>query len=408
MYQYRIRPLQGLCLIAAAASFTTACTTTPTSTSAPSAAAPATTASATAARNDYARDGNWLCRPGRTDACAVDLTAALLTAGTESGREAWKSNPDAPVDCFYVYPTISNDPTPNSDMTAGPEEKRTVQQQFARFGSECRLYAPMYRQVTLAGLRNAMGGQPSGIDPKMAYGDVVDAWNHYLKNDNKGRGVVLVGHSQGARMLGDLVKNEIEGKPAQKQMISALLIGYNVPVPKGKDTGGQFRQIPLCRSAAQTGCVVSYVTFRDSSPPPANSRFGRLPDGANVAACTNPAALAGGRAALRSYLPAKSNLLGQPLAGSRWGAVTQNVTTQFVATFDIVTAECVERDNASYLSVTVQPAYAAKNIDIPGDLVVSNRLLTDWGLHLVDVDIAQGNLIDLVYQQSQAYLKTAR
>ncbi|HEV2610456.1 MAG TPA: DUF3089 domain-containing protein [Noviherbaspirillum sp.] len=406
MYQYRIRPLQTFCLIAAAASLSAACTTTRTSSPASSAAAPVPAASA-AARNDYARDDNWLCRPGRTDACVTDLTATMLKAGAESGAEAWKANPDAAIDCFYVYPTISNDPTPNSDMTAGPEEKRTVQQQFARFGSECRLYAPMYRQVTLAGLRNAMSGQPSGIDPKMAYGDVVDAWNHYLKNDNKGRGVVLVGHSQGARMLGDLVKNEIEGKPAQKQLISALLIGYNVPVPKGKDTGGQFRQIPLCRSAAQTGCVVSYVTFRDTSPPPANSRFGRLTDG-NVAACTNPAALAGGRAALRSYLPAKSNLLGQPLASSRWGAVTQNMNTQFIATSDIVTAECVERDNASYLSVTVQPAYAAKNIDIPGDLTVNNRTLTDWGLHLVDVDIAQGNLIDLVRQQSQAYLKAAR
>lgn len=406
MYQYRIRPLQTFFLIAAAASLSTACTTTPTSSPASSTATTTSAASATA-RNDYARDDNWLCRPGRTDACATDLAATMLKAGSESGREAWKSNPDAAVDCFYVYPTISNDPTPNSDMTAGPEEMRTVQQQFARFGSECRLYAPMYRQVTLAGLRNAMSGQPSGIDPKMAYGDVVDAWNHYLKNDNKGRGVVLVGHSQGARMLGDLVKNEIEGKPAQKQLISALLIGYNVPVPKGKDTGGQFRQIPLCRSAAQTGCVVSYVTFRDTSPPPANSRFGRVTDG-NVAACTNPAALAGGRAALRSYLPAKNNLLGQPLASSRWGAVTQNMNTQFIATSDIVTAECVERDNASYLSVTVQPAYAAKNIDIPGDLTVNNRTLTDWGLHLVDVDIAQGNLIDLVRQQSQAYLKTAR
>lgn len=406
MHPHPARSLRAMSAAAIAISLLSACGSTPVapSVSAPVAAAPAIAASA---QNDYGKADNWLCRPGRADACAVDLNATALMPNGETKIEAWSANPNAAIDCFYVYPTISNDPTPNSDMTPGPEEKRAVQEQFARFGSECRLFAPVYRQVTLAGLRNSMQGQPSAIDPKMAYGDVVAAWNHYLQNDNNGRGVILVGHSQGARLLGELVKNEIEGKPVQSKMVSAYLIGFNIAVPKGKDTGGLFRQIPLCRAAGQIGCVVSYVSFRDTVPPPANSRFGRLTDG-NVVACTNPAALAGGRAELHSYLPVKANLLGQPLAPTRWSAFTQNFTTPFVSTTGTVAAECVERDNASYLMVTTNPAAVAKNVDIAGDLVVNGRLLNDWGLHLVDVDLAMGNLLAIARQQTQTYLKGAK
>ena len=53
-------------------------------------------------------------------------------------REAFTANPSPPIDCFYVYPTVSMDPPPNSDMTAGNEERNVIRQQFARFRSQCR------------------------------------------------------------------------------------------------------------------------------------------------------------------------------------------------------------------------------------------------------------------------------
>src|SRR6266550_7148735 len=83
-------------------------------------ATPAGTASPP--RNDYSKSESWLCRPGRQDACAVDLTTTIVAANGKLTREKWASNPKAPIDCFYVYPTVSNDPTGNSDMVAGPEE----------------------------------------------------------------------------------------------------------------------------------------------------------------------------------------------------------------------------------------------------------------------------------------------
>src|SRR5262245_28969937 len=84
-------------------------------------------------KNDYSNGDNWLCRPGRHDACAVDLSTTIIAANGKLKQEAWAANAKAPVDCFYVYPTVSTDATGNSDMIPGPEEKAVVRAQFARF-----------------------------------------------------------------------------------------------------------------------------------------------------------------------------------------------------------------------------------------------------------------------------------
>ncbi|MGA2098618.1 MAG: DUF3089 domain-containing protein, partial [Candidatus Acidiferrum sp.] len=269
--------------------------------------APATAAPATPAKNDYSKSEAWICLPARQDSCTVDLSTTIITADGKLTTEPFSSNPNALIDCFYVYPTISSQSTPNSDMTLDPEEKGVVRSQLARFGSQCRLYAPLYRQVTLSGLRSMLRG---GTTPEMmerertlAYSDALDAWHYYLDHDNHGRGVVLIGHSQGAGILMRLIREEIDGKPVQSKLVSALLLGANVPVPKGKDVGGAFQHIPLCGSASQIGCLITYVSFRATAPPPDNSLFGHVGKESMQAACTNPAALAGGSAELHSYLP---------------------------------------------------------------------------------------------------------
>ena len=111
---------------------------------------------------DYSDEKSWLCRPGRHDACDVDLNTTVIAADGKLTPEKWTVDQNAPIDCFYVYPTVSTDTTPNSDMNADPAELNVVRTQFARFGSKCRPYAPMYRQITLAGLRRNLltGGTP--------------------------------------------------------------------------------------------------------------------------------------------------------------------------------------------------------------------------------------------------------
>jgi len=359
---------------------------------------------AAAATNDYSKAETWLCRPGRQDACAADLTTTVVAANGKLTEEKWSANPKAPIDCFYVYPTVSNDPTPNSDMNAGPEERSVVQHQFARFGSQCRPYAPLYRQVTLTALRANLSGRPMAPDRALGYKDVLDAWKYYLEHDNQGRGVVLIGHSQGSGVLTQLIKNEIDGKPIQDRVVSALLLGTNVAVPKGKDVGGAFQKMPLCRAPNQTGCVISYVTFRENAPPPTNSFFGRAPGEGMVAACANPAALGGDRGELHAYLAAGRSANTSSAAPKPWVTPEQSIKTPFVSVPGLLSAVCVSNEHGSYLALRVHGDPADPRTDeIAGDVVVNGQVQANWGLHLIDVQVAMGNLVDIVGQQAKAY-----
>lgn len=364
---------------------------------------------AVVAKNDYSNGDNWLCRPGRQDACAVDLATTIVAANGKLKRETWAANPNPPIDCFYVYPTVSTDPTPNSDMIPGKEEKGVVRAQFARFASQCRVYAPMYRQITLTALRALLAGQQVAIDRALAYNDVLDAWNYYLEHDNKGRGVVLIGHSQGSGVLTELIKKEIDGKPAQSRIVSALLLGTSLPVPQGKDVGGAFQHMPLCHAATQTGCVITYASFRANTPPPASSRFGKVQGEGMVSGCTNPAALAGGGGQLHAYLGTRGSgiVSGAEAEPGPWVKPPQPIDTPFVSVPGLLTSECVANEHGSYLAVTVHGDPAGPRAsDIAGDVVVGGQVLPDWGLHLIDVNLAMGNLIEIVHQQSKAYHST--
>jgi hypothetical protein len=394
----------GLCALFATTALLAACGTP---TAAPTPPASMAASAAQAGANLYDQPESWLCRPGRQDACAQALSVTSVTAdGQRTRGPAQVANAAAPIDCFYVYPTVSNDPGANSDMQAGPEETNVAFAQFSPFRTQCRLFAPMYRQVTLAALRSRFTSTPMAADWALGYNDVVAAWKHYLANDNKGRGVVLIGHSQGSRVLTELVAKEIEGKPVQRQIISVIIPGANLLVPKGKDVGGSFQSTPLCRSATQTGCAIAYVSFRASAPPPDKSLFGR-PSGDNVVACNSPAALAGGSAQPRVWFSKRADVSSSTGAGSSaWQALSKTIDTPFFALPGLVTTTCVQDANGSYLAVQVQGDNRTDNIG--GDVVVSGMTISTWGLHLIDMNLGLGDLIDVVGQQSRAYLARAK
>jgi hypothetical protein len=300
---------------------------------------------------------------------------------------------DPKIDCFYVYPTISADKAVNSDLEAGGEEKSAVLNQAARLSSHCRVFAPVYRQVTLGALFGSETGDRVQA-MQTAYADVLDAWRHYLANDNEGRGVVLVGHSQGSGHLNRLLREEIEPNADQHALlVSALLLGSAVRVPPGADVGGDFTSTPLCRSEDQTGCVITYASFRSTSPPPPNSFFGRPRGGEGEAGCTNPAALSGGAAELDAYFPAGDWVFADPGV-----AASRAITTPFVKVPGLLRGECVKRDGFSYLEVTVlADPTDPRGDDIKGDLT------PEWGLHLVDANVAMGDLVRIVGKQAEAY-----
>ncbi len=354
---------------------------------------------------DYTQDGDWLCRPGRADACAADQSATVIAASGKRTAEPFVAAAAPKFDCFYVYPTVSLDKTANSDLEAGPEEKQVAAFQAARFAKNCRVFAPIYRQVTLTALQAIMAGQAVPADRAVAYADVRAAWYDYLRRDNGGRGVVLIGHSQGAGVLKQLLMEEIDRRPVAGQLISAMLIGTNVAVPEGRDVGGDLKTIPLCRRADQWACIVSYVTFRADAPPPANSRFGVVAQPGMVAACTNPAMLAGGKAITDNYLGATGAGIASAKQGP-WTADGAAVTTPFVKAPGLLSAECVANGKFRYLAITVNAVPGDPRTDtIVGDVSVGGQVLADWGLHLIDMPVVMGNLVTLSATQAKTWLK---
>jgi hypothetical protein len=165
------------------------------------------------------------------------------------------------IDCFYVYPTVSDQKTGNSNLQVDPEQRSIALYQAARYSQDCRVFAPMYRQETLAGIGS--GSPPTTTpNPALALSDVEHAFQTYLHRYNHGRGFVLIGHSQGAFILRALIATEVDPVPAlRRRLVSAILMGGNVTVKRGKGIGGDFDHIPACRSRTQTGCVIAFSTF---------------------------------------------------------------------------------------------------------------------------------------------------
>ena len=367
----------GCCALAACSSSSKTSTPAPTATTTTS--VPAAPAKPTTPDRQV-----WLCKPGLAkNPCLSDLTATAVAAdGTKSVEHAQPAS-DPKIDCFYVYPTVSNQPAPNANLKIDPAEIGVAIAQAARFSQVCHVYAPMYRQITVFGL----------LDPKanraLPYADVRKAWIDYLARYNNGRGVVLIGHSQGAFILKQLIADEIEKNASMRdRVVSAILLGGNVTVADGKDVGGDFDRIPACKRADQTGCVIAFSSF--DHPPPRNSLFGRTRSEGQHVLCTNPAALGGGSAPLDAYFPSRRlggpvNFTLKPLASTPWLRYPQGLT-----------GECKDENGANWLQIDDSRTQ-------PNRLVLRNSLGPTWGLHVYDMNVALGNLVDVVRSEASAY-----
>lgn len=387
---------------------------TPTETTAPSGSEPSAEPSET--DGEYAGTEAWLCRPGHDEVCVEDMDVQVIEADGSSEVQEFQPDADAPVDCFYVYPTVSDDPGENSDLVPNDNEINTVRTQAARLGSECRLFAPVYRQVTLTTLLGLDGGDeedaatedaddegaegdPFAGDPgEIAYESLLSAWEHYLEHDNDGRGIVLVGHSQGSGVLARLIAEEVDGDDALRdQLVSAILLGTSLPED-------EFENIDVCATADETGCVASWSTYRSTVPPPDNGIFARGTDESR-AVCTNPADLDDGRTPLTPYFETvQSGIAGIPTgdADTEWvdPAVGDEVTEPWVALPGLVEGECVEQGPFHYLEITVVEDDGPRIDEIGGDIT------PEWGLHLVDANLAMGELLELVRNQIDSYVES--
>ena len=368
----------------------------------PSSVAAATTPASASPTVAAPSDTVWLCRPGLpANPCAGDLDATAIAADGSTSLQTAAPAQNPTIDCFYVYPTVSRQKTANATLAIDPEERAVAVAQAAQFSQVCQVYAPMYPQLTQAAIADP--GNISALNAVVAYQGVQSAFLDYMAHYNQGRGIVFIGHSQGAFLLTALLKVEVDSVPAARRLlVSALLLGGNVTVPAGKTVGGDFSTIAACESATQIGCVVAYSSF--ASTPPSNALFGRTDSalnpfgrdtsGSTQVLCVNPAAPAGGSGALASYLPTKEI---ETLLGTKAPKSLTSAKTPFVTLPGEFTARCRTAGGSTWLQVD-RPR-------IPGDKRpgLSNVGSPRWGLHVVDVNVALGNLVDLVASEASAF-----
>ncbi|HWE71379.1 MAG TPA: DUF3089 domain-containing protein [Acidimicrobiales bacterium] len=360
----------------------------------------------------------WLCRPGlAANPCTASLTATVApgphpTSSTTVQAPAPATN--RAIDCFYVYPTVSTQPSTNADLNIEPAETVIAEAEASPFSPNCRIYAPMYRQLTSATISAAISGKPgvinvSAASVELAYRDVLAAWEYYLANYNDGRGVVFIGDSQGSAMLIKLLRSQVDPSQAERRLlVSAIILGGNVEVLSGQSVGGDFQNIPACNSTSATGCVVAYSSANQT--PPSDSFFGRAGTGLSLVSgqpsgasssfqvlCVNPTSLSSPSTPgmLQPYFPTAAFPTSVPSGSSQKPSTNQ--PTPWVTYPNMYTAHCENRNGASWLQVD--------DVARSGDTrpVVTEVPGPTWGLHLWDLNLALGNLVTLVHDEGTAY-----
>jgi hypothetical protein len=338
----------------------------------------------------YADPKAWLCLPGREDACASDLDATeLLPDGTRATVRDTRGPRADDVDCFYVYPTVdlSLAPANHDDFTDLAPMSRATVAQAARFRSTCRLFVPLYRQATIGSyLRTpAVRDQYLGV----AASDVADAFLHYMGAYNGGRKIVLIGHSQGAEMVTRLLKRFFDADPGMRErLLLAMPIGGHLDVATGLTTGGTFTSIPMCSHPGETGCLVGYRSFiAGYTVDPGDTE---IPQAGRETLCVDPAELDGGagRPFSRAFFPV-SDGPSQRMRG------VEGVTTPFVMLRDFYAGRCTSRpDGFRYLAVSTVGGTGDTRVS-PIDFAI-RWLRGKLGLHVLDFQLEQGDLVDLV------------
>jgi len=250
--------------------------------------------------------------------------------------------------------------------------------------------------MTTAAVAVAAAGVDVTEPARIAIGDVRAAWRYYLAHYNHGRPFVLIGHSQGSLMLDRLIASDIDGRTEAARMKLAIVPGYNVLVPVGKTVGGTFKSIPICTRAGQTGCVMAWSSYREKNVPPEGALFGYADQPGMTVACTNPA-----RPGSTGWEPLDSIFDSDWRYPTPGGPITWSTAgsppAEYLTTPGLLSARCVNDGPRGYLSVRTNADPADKRTDrVGGEVGMLGFFLPGWGMHLIDVNAALGDLVAIV------------
>lgn len=204
---------------------------------------------------DYKNTYYWASLPFKTDPADQLPESVILDHISEE------------ADVFFIHPTsYFGDKTHrawNADINDPKVNKKTdngaILFQASIFNSDARIFAPRYRQAHYnAFFTKDITSSQHAFD--LAYEDVYNAFLYYYDNWNKGRPIIIAGHSQGAKMAVRLIKEVFDNKAMKNKLVVAYVVGIPVPV-------GTFEYLKVCKDEHETSCICSWRTFKSGTIP---------------------------------------------------------------------------------------------------------------------------------------------
>lgn len=173
------------------------------------------------------------------------------------------SEKDSLADVFFIYPTSYTDLKMPDGWNADIDDpkinsktdKESILYQASVFNKYCRVFAPRYRQANLDAFYTK-NKETADAALDTAYEDVKKAFEFYLEHYNNGRPIIIASHSQGTWHAGRLLKEFFEGKPLEKHLVCAYIVGLPVFT-------NYFSELKPCEDSTATGCFISWRTFRE-------------------------------------------------------------------------------------------------------------------------------------------------
>jgi alpha/beta superfamily hydrolase len=222
---------------------------------------------------DYSLEKNWAALPSKKDKADVVPKKSKLKNQQDSAK----------VDVFYIHYTthwmtlIHGNARLRRPFVNFLTNHLALRMQASVFNGSCKVYAPKYRQASIISFTSIDKKGKQALE--LAYRDVENAFDYYLKHYNNGRPFIIAGHSQGSYHAQKLIKQYIEKDTAlYKQLVCAYLVGW-----ANKET---YTSVVPCDSAAQTGCELGWQTTRWGAK--RNNHFPNRDIFLPTTTCTNP------------------------------------------------------------------------------------------------------------------------
>jgi hypothetical protein len=348
----------------------------------------------------YADPGAWAALPDGEDPADLVPPGASL-----ADRQA-----TAPADAFFIHPTTyysgASWNAPMDDAAANFFTDVTMAVQASAFNGCCRVYAPRYRQATLASFMVDGSDGRRALD--LAYQDVVRAFEYYIENLNDGRPFIVASHSQGTAHATRLMEEVVRTASYRDRLVAAYLVGYRVPVDKFTRT---LEDVPACERPAELGCVVGWDTYLDGHDPAAEARraqgrgdvghwypTGYEPAGGKRWLCTNPLSWTRGQ----DPEPASFHL----------GAVTLPTSERGGGLLSLLTSDASERPPPAALAQPISGLLGARCgegvLYIPKpDAEAFNRIVLPGGsYHMYDYGLFYMNIRRNARDRVEAFLRS--